>query len=324
MNFSGIPILATALSILIAWALFSMLCSYLQEAIAQIYAERGKFLKKYLLKQLDDKLNRINWGEQLYKQGAVDLLIRSVDKPTNEIDATLFAKSIIDAFIKSVPVTSGRASITGVLNPTATSLDEFKAGLAVIKQSEVISLFKQAFNDAELKAIVNGVVDQSKLYTELLKNLENWYSQFEQRVSLWYKKNTRQRLFILGLVLGIVVNVDSVQLFKFFNSNETARNAVITFYESDSYKRDSTLKEADATQAKAQALAFSKQLDSVAKAAALPVGIKEGVFYKGIPEEDFAMSLFEKIAGLLITGFAVSFGAPFWFDALRKVYRQRK
>jgi hypothetical protein len=323
MNFSSIPILATALSILIAWALFSMLCSYLQEAVAQIYAERGKFLKKYLLKQLDDKLNHINWGEQLYKEGAVDLLIRSVDKPTNEIDATLFAKSVIGAFIKSIPVTTGRAANT-VLHPVVNNLDEFKAGLAVVKQSEVVSLFKQAYDDAELKSIVNGVVDQSRLYRELLKNLENWYSQFEARVSLWYKKNTRQRLFFLGLVLAIVINVDSVQLFKFFNTDVAARNAVISFYERNQYKPDTTVKAVNAEAARAQTLALTKQLNSVAKAAALPVGIEESIFYKGIPEERFYMSLFEKIAGLLITGFAVSFGAPFWFDAVRKIYQVKK
>jgi hypothetical protein len=30
-----------------------------------------------------------------------------------------------------------------------------------------------------------------------------------------------------------------------------------------------------------------------------------------------------KIGGVLITGFAASYGAPFWFDLLKKIYQRK-
>ena len=59
MDFSTIPILPTAISIVICWALFAILCSLLHEAIAQLKAERGRFMKKYLFQQLQDLPNGV-------------------------------------------------------------------------------------------------------------------------------------------------------------------------------------------------------------------------------------------------------------------------
>jgi hypothetical protein len=62
MSFFNIPIINIALAIIISWALFAMLCSFAYEAFAQLKAERGRFMKNYILQQLQDFPNGINWG----------------------------------------------------------------------------------------------------------------------------------------------------------------------------------------------------------------------------------------------------------------------
>jgi hypothetical protein len=67
---------------------------------------------------------------------------------------------------------------------------------------------------------------------------------------------------------------------------------------------------------------FANKLDSVSKAAQLPVGWPDKTFLSndyGISNNVLILGLI-KIIGLVITGFAASFGAPFWFDVLKKAY----
>src|SRR5678815_557090 len=101
MNFFFFFFVSIAISIVICWALFAIFCSLVQEAIAQILAERGRFMKYYLLKQFQDLSNDINWGQALYQQGNVSLLSRDDRKPSNDIDPSVFARSIIAAVANS-------------------------------------------------------------------------------------------------------------------------------------------------------------------------------------------------------------------------------
>src|SRR4051812_1873697 len=96
MNIFSITIVSIAISIIISWALFAIFCSILHEVFAQIKAERGRFMKEYLSRQLKDNSNGVNWASMLYLHGAVDLLSRTTNKPTSEISPRVFAESLID------------------------------------------------------------------------------------------------------------------------------------------------------------------------------------------------------------------------------------
>lgn len=326
MNLLNIPILATALSIVIAWALFALFCSYLHEAIVQAKAERGRFLKQYLLKQLQDTPNGVNWASLLYQHGTVDMLSRSPEKPTSDISPELFARTLIEV--------AGNANIVQMhigpavkLSYNIPLLRNFEAATKVLQPSDVVAMFKQAFSDAELKAMVNGAVDKGKLYQELEKNIEQWYNELLERISLWYKKATRQRLFFLGAVIALILNVDSIQLFEQFKDNASTRNAMIAYYtknQSDLQQQSEALKKAkvkDTVSLKQAAGDLKNVTDSLAalsKKADLPIGTAHSIIFKkqGL---DFAGVLL-KLLGIVISGIAASFGAPFWFDVLKKVY----
>src|SRR5689334_14495244 len=92
----SLPIIPTAIAIVISWALFALFCSFVHEAVAQAKAERGRFMRKYLFKQLQDLPNGVNWASMLYLHGTIDLLSREANKPTNEIQPDVFAKTLIE------------------------------------------------------------------------------------------------------------------------------------------------------------------------------------------------------------------------------------
>lgn len=233
MTLPDIPILAIALAVVISWALFALFCSYILEAWVQIKAERGRFMKEYLYQQLMDHVNGINWADLIYSHGTIDLLSRDPKKPSNDISPKLFAETLIEVVGSSHLVQSGIGSFAGpVVDYQSLTVRNFKYGTFILNASDVVSLFRQAMNYAELKAKkdADGLANEQEVYNYLVAYFENWFGEFTQRLTLWYKKQTRERLFYLGAFLAMVLNVDSLQLFEFYENNPKAAAEVIRFY----------------------------------------------------------------------------------------------
>ena len=285
-------------------------------------------MKNYLLKQLQDLPNGVNWASLLYMHGPVDLLTREDNKPTNTITSRLFAESIIEVVGNAHLVKAKLNSMQDEFKNENNSLQKFKLAVDVLKKSDVVSFFKQSIANAEMKAMnANGTIDESAAYQHLLDNLENWYSQFVDRLTLWYKKKTRVGLFILGALLGLLVNVDSVQLFGFYNQYPSAKDEIINYYQNNAASLTALSKHIDSMNNNLTSSPqfdslykltknYVQRTDSLTKATALPVGWQYNIFHKQNNNE----SVWLKIIGILLSGFAASFGAPFWFELLKKIY----
>ncbi|MDQ6479774.1 hypothetical protein [Dyadobacter sp. LHD-138] len=375
MNLLDIPIVSTAIAIVISWALYALFCSYVHEALVQIKAERGRFMKNYLYLQLMDNANGINWAEKLYSHGTIDLLSRDPKKPTNDISPRLFAETLIEVVGSSQLVQNRVEELKNekwVVSYKSKVLSDFKFGTQILNPSDLVSLFRQAMHSAELKTLPGKdgeAFNEAELYGHLTEYLENWFGELTGRLTLWYKKKTRERLFYLGVLIGIIINVDSLQLFSFYEENPVAKAAIIQYYEdhpeiflpdqdsatdlagerrvpqtvpesagvttgiirnsADSTKLDSLVKtkrsENSIENSKAMAgedsldvstIRLIKSMDSLIVSSKLPVGWKYNLIVRRA-EMDWGDYLL-KILGILISGFAASFGAPFWFDLLKK------
>jgi hypothetical protein len=91
--------------------------------------------------------------------------------------------------------------------------------------------------------------------------------------------------------------------------NPDSKTAVMNYY--NSYiEKDPT------NSGKADTKAQIQSLDSLVNAAELPVGFDHNLFVENPGKGMF----FWKILGLCLSGFAAAFGAPFWFDVLKKAY----
>jgi hypothetical protein len=143
------------------------------------------------------------------------------------------------------------------------------------------------------------------------ENIENWYNTAMDRVSGWYKRRAQWCLLVIGLVLAIAMNIDAIRITRELALNKTLRDGVVN-----------------------KAIAFNKQQQPGAATPSTPAPTtytdaktaKEQLAGLGLPigwqsqSGDWKdwMSIAWMIAGWLITAFAVSLGAPFWFDILNK------
>lgn len=324
MGLFELPLVSMAVSIIIIWALIAILTGFVHEAIAQWLAERGRFMRKWLMSQMNDKINGINWASLIYLHGSVDLLTRDIKKPTGNISGKLFAQTLIEVVGKSHA--AQMQSIDGArIDYSSEILKNLKHALMVLKPSDVITMMQQGLAIAETKA-GTGLQREQVVYDELVKHIEIWFSEFEWRMSDWYKRKTKVRLFMLGTVIALALNVNSIELFHYVKHNAEGRERIIEYYEKNISQLEVLAVKSESPQSfdilKKEIDEQKTRIEDLSKSADMPVGFDKSVFSssKITSIRDFIVL----ILGACLTGFAVSFGAPFWFDLLRKIYTLKK
>jgi len=386
-------ILDIIVSLVLIYALLSILVSILAEWVNQRQKTRSLFLKKTIFKLLNDPIN-VHFGELFYNH----YLIRGFHNKDSHrlpqyISSRLFAEVLIDLIADRVQhdhpvVLAGENEMKGkeyqVLERKEYPVlkDRFETGLALL-------------NPSPLTDTLHSFLDKSKDLTELKAHISFWFDDYMDRVSGWFKLNQRWKLRILGFVVAIGLNVDSLHLVKVISLDDALRSNLVNTAEkvADHYQAL-----ADSATAHSSQLLKTFQLsgpDSVQKvvpsithlgtllqqkdslkyqqvkkllhlndsisrvsihradsvlgmAAALniPIGWSSSSaplswrpFEKNHPvmhegrgllayterRNSFSTgSLISYLLGIFISGFSLSFGAPFWFDVLVKLINIRR
>ncbi len=179
-------------------------------------------------------------------------------------------------------------------------------------------------------------------------NLETWFNDSMERLSGTYKRKAQLAAFIIGLLLALILNVDSISVASSLWREPTLRQAIIA--QAQSYAAPASSQCCTT----ASSLANIPTLENELQALNIPFGWTFAPFdthgrqcsllpFKasqvwGIPAQDSQgqpvcktfsnlppdmLSWLVKILGMLMTGLAAAQGAPFWFDILGKLVNVR-
>jgi hypothetical protein len=154
------------------------------------------------------------------------------------------------------------------------------------------------------------------------EHIEHWFDSAMDRVSGWYKRRSQKIIFFLGLVMAVLLNVNTIVIAQALSTSAQLRQAVVS-------------------EAATQELAAAPQqenCDADPKCTILPSGAVEELDRTNLPlgwtsnaiaelnalkdAKSFWRQFFgwvEIVAGYLLTAFAVTLGAPFWFDVLNRL-----
>jgi hypothetical protein len=149
-----------------------------------------------------------------------------------------------------------------------------------------------------LQKTLTNLLDEAQHDVERLKTqIEIWFNNGMDRASGWYKRKTQWIQFFIGLTLVILLNIDSVHIGRsLFAVNSPMRASLVESAKSFAAQPGGTNKP-------------MKDVVDAISSASLPIGWSE------FPKPDQWPTM---VVGWLITAFAVSLGAPFWFDLLNK------
>lgn len=304
----GSTILEVIIGMLFVYVLLSLLCSAMGEYLEAKWNNRAKLLKKGIELLLNDTTgsSSMDLAKQLYAHGLIRPLYRDVNTLPSYIPSRTFALALWNM------ATAGDSGVTN-------DLRQIRDTVAKLPHQELRTALLTLIDEA------NGNLDRARA------NIEDWYESAMDRVSGWYKRRTAYTMLALGVVISAAINADTINLATALARNSALRNAVVAAAEQrlattnalgvppqqkspPSGADDAHAREAAAAQAVARA-------HGEVRALGLPIGWKgwnaSADDLRRAP--DTLMDWVLKIVGVLLTGFAVSQGAPFWFDLLNKV-----
>ncbi len=157
--------------------------------------------------------------------------------------------------------------------------------------------------DSATRKTLSILLDQAgDNLAKLEQDMETWFNGAMDRVSGWYKQRTQVIVLTIAALLSIGTNADTFAIATALANNSALREAVIA--QAKTYMETAKPPEAPANQPTVnERIAQLQQLG-------IPLGWKSRPSQPG--------DWWNKFAGLALTAFAVSLGAPFWFDLLNR------
>ena len=269
--------------------LFSLLASTVMEVIASILSLRSKHLRytleNMLMEKADDFIKHPFFKQLSYASSRKARLNHYYMPSYVRKDAfTAIVNDLLHANTKE---------------ELASKIDELEGDLRRIMQF----FFRKSDGDPIA-------------FTE---ELENWFDAVMERATDWYRRNLKWWLFGVGIALAAIFNVDTIQIYQNISSNTTTQTFLVDMAKNFEANTD-TISNPNLNLNLDEALTrLDSSLQKIEQLRS-PLGL--GWSPAQTEERNIPWWLI-KIAGLLITGIAVTFGAPFWFDLLKKLLRIR-
>ncbi len=73
---------------------------------------------------------------------------------------------------------------------------------------------------------------------KLQESVEDWYNSAMDRVSGWYKRRTQVFILLMGILVAIAVNADSIEIAQKLSSDASLRQGIVALAEATAKKPD--------------------------------------------------------------------------------------
>ncbi len=206
------------LGLCLIYLVFAIVVSGVQEWIAQWRGSRGKFLRIGLSRLINDDAIFV----RLLHHPLVGGLYRdraARGKPPSYVDPNNLALALANLVVRRAnPPQTQIAATDSPQQGTAW------AAAPLTWENLRAALQNLAAERSSLATALLPIVDQCRNdLPHALKGIEQWYSSGMDRVSGWYKAHAQKSLFAIGLLLALLANVDSIEIFRTLNRSADLR-----------------------------------------------------------------------------------------------------
>jgi len=280
---SATAVLDVSIGLIMMYFVLSLVCTTINEFIAQLLRLRARTLSSGLVRLIDD-----NGLLQAFRQhGRIDAL-RSL---VGGYPSYFSSRTVADAII-------------GSLNP-----DKPIPGMADILQAAQ-KLPDSNIRDILLSAATNAGNDVQKFRDEI----SAWFDNSMDRLSGVYKRYMQWLSLLVGLLLAIGINADTIVVVDSLWRDGSLRAEIIGMV-------DKTVSTNVTLQDLSQTVSTLPTIE--AQVRPFPIGWTNVLGRTDQHRQSSVKGIFAKILGLLFTSLALSLGAPFWFDLLSKFMNVR-
>lgn len=288
--------LKVVIGIIFVLLLLSLLATTIMELVSSLFRLRGRNLERALRNMLqdrngDDMVMKLFQENSMYKQLSSG---KDKQRPPSYMGANTFQSILFDV----------------LLDGNEQNMDSLRHRIQNLGNEELRNVLNQLMQET------NGQLDDFRWKTR------EWYDNVMDRASGWYKRKTQRILVFVGLAIGIGFNADTLELYQRLERDPATLEQVVSMaeqYVEYNEGRDFNIqdKEFDHAYADLQAI-VRNEIESIKS----PLGL--GWQNADLSALSTPEGLLLKIAGFIVTALAISLGAPFWFDLLRKIVNIRQ
>ncbi|NET07587.1 MAG: hypothetical protein F6K16_23365 [Symploca sp. SIO2B6] len=311
-------IVSITVSLIFFYLIFSLVASEIQELLTTILEWRAKHLRESIANLLGEE----NSGDPLIQKLYNNSLIRSL----NQKDINR-AKSIGPSYITSeIFSIAFLETIKNVASYTTDNLD-IDSLINHINNSDLPDTLKENFS-VLTKLTTSKVKEKEKQLEQLEKEISNWYDRSMERATGVYKRNAKAVALIVAFFIAIAANVDTVYIVKSLAQDKIILSTISQVSEqfvTINAETASCITTAEDKEGKTNCLApITNNLNfTLEQLAPLPIGWDLSEPFKKQFRPFNFQSIVETMVGWVLSAIAISMGAAFWFDLLRKVLNIR-
>lgn len=329
---TNIPILDLIAGMMFIYFLMSIISNAIFEGFSAFRKIRAKMLEKWILTTLPGLADTILNNK----------IIDGVSKPgksSSYLSAKNFSLVIIDTIAgKAQAIPKNLSELSVMIDKViAVNPDLIPEELKRSLQLFIVEAQQASAKEGQLKT-------EFDLYHE---KVEKWFDSMMERVTGSYKRYASKITFGIAIIAAFSLNIDSISIAKYLYANKDAREKIAAAAYSapgDStyiakVNQIQTNKTVDSTtngiQTTVNIIEKEKNtIDSTSKhlATFIPIGWNTAAEFEVFKTQHrnkrnmgwmWTLFYISKFFGLMITVFAISQGAPFWFDMLNKVANLR-
>ncbi|WP_425639006.1 hypothetical protein ACPUEN_05080 [Algoriphagus yeomjeoni] len=356
---TGLIVLDTFISLVFIFLLYSLFTMTLIESLTSIFSSRAKNLMAGIERLLADEneSNKTNhtivnlfWAstnslltKAFYTHPSIRYLgPKGINSKPSYISPNRFSETLVDLLQKGTNsnAVENISAALGIipkfeLGELEGNIKELEEEIKILKGIESVDEFEVESAKQELSYLKLELDNRTKTKNPFLPEdfnlgtdtkyqfnllwneagddiekfkglLEQWYNDQMDRISGWYKRKLSLLTFILGFIIACSFKVDTIQLAMELSKNEDLR-AIYVEGAKDMIANNQTV---DSIKLEENRQYFDKKL-------------QENNLVFSVTDISFKDIKFLNWIGFLITAFAISLGAPFWFDLLSKLMRVR-
>jgi hypothetical protein len=332
-----VAVITIAVGVSFLFLVFSLVVSAINEGLVGLTSLRAKVLwttLRHVSAPEGDRNSRLTLSGMvglLFSVGKSDPRPREAGVDSLPVEAVAEPGSGGDAFLASVldqtrRFESGtRRSRLKQVSPVVVSRAIVELGDMTARAPELLEQIRAAVRGTQLERPVAAAISEAGNDIEKFRAaIEGWFDSRMQALSSLYKMWSRWILLCIALVVAFVVDVNPVVAVDLLRKDTALAQATVdqaTAFAANeqlpisgcpSASTATTSPGSDALQTCYQAIR-----NAVARTRALPPPLSFSHFGRGDERA------WQYIAGCLVGAVAISLGAPFWFDVLRRLMSLR-
>src|SRR5215470_17652776 len=306
----GSHVLETFAGLAFIYLLLCVFASTINEWVAAVLSSRAKALKRALRNLLAEDVSPVPAGaapNPASGQGVATALLG------HSLIQNLCAPNLLGTAITSPAYLSAKSFSSALFDlflpdQTTPSFASLRSSVAAMSNQDLRKALLPLIDSAA------GNLDQAR------KNVENWYDAAMDRLSGFYKRRTQVALFIIGLIMAVFLNVDTIRATKKLWTDPVLREHMLEQARKQSAPANASAS-GDITAAAQNAIDAGRNVSALYSSKEFPAGWTDdakSIWASKTGSQPQLWPILLVLAGWLLTAIAITLGAPFWFDLLNK------